>query len=1058
MKKFIYLTLLITALPLCLLARQRSISGKVTDKQDDTPLSGVTIFYVTSEGRNSPAGTTNTNGSYSISIPSNAVQLVFSYTSMESLTENIQGRSVIDVKMAKTQSQLSDVIVVGYGTQKKQNVTGAITVVGGKDIVKNSNSDVTNTLTGRAPGVRVAQFSSQPGKFDTQIDIRGFSYTAPQGQNIEGLQTGGPLIIVDGVQRDKQGFDRLDPNEIESISILKDATASIYGVKAANGVILVTTKKGTSGKAKVTYTMHVGKQFVGRYPELSNGIQYATLFDEKDINNQISNRNQITTPRYTKEQLADFASGKTPYNDYLRLIMKDNSDQQQHNVTITGGGDRLRYFISGGYFREGGLLTSNMEYGKKYNLRTSLDGELFKGLNFGVNIALINSISNAPNGAIWNTLKNAWQYDPTEPLYANNNPQYLFHSPLGNWDHPLAQISQDLSGYSLTNDKFLTSTWYLNYTIPFVSGLSTKLLYAYDNNYSFNRSFRKQYNQYTYNTATQTYSPIVHNTPSQLSEYFAQGKTNDLQFSINYQGHFADHNISLLGLYEEVYRQSNNHNAQTQFVIDAIDQLAAGDRSKDQIGSGYGESANRSYVGKFNYDWHNELLAEFGFRYDGSSSFPANSRWGFFPYGSVGWRLSEMPFFKGHVKFINNLKIRASLGKSGDDGIQGGSYQWLTGYTYPSTAGGSSAGSVFGSGFVRGVDFKNSANPDITWYTSTTTDIGLEASFLNGLISVEADVFRRDRDGLLGNRVSTIPATYGVNLPRVNLNQDRTQGYEFVLGHRNKIGDLNYNVSANITYARTQNRYVEETPANSDMDYWRNRTSGRYNDVVWGYKVNGQFQNYDEIHKAPIQDGAGNRSLLPGDLNYVDVNGDNVIDGKDMVVIARGGNKPAIYFGMNIDLSWKNIDFSMLIQGASMYSVSYNDQLGRPFYFTYANPVSIYADRWHRADIFDPNSEWIPGRFPSTGQRQNYKDINTFSTFDASYARVKSIELGYSLPQSLIGKLKLSRVRAFLNAYNLFTFTGNGLKFVDPEYTDDRLYSYNYPITYNVNFGLQVSF
>lgn len=1058
MKKLIYLMLLTAALPLCLSAQQKSISGKVTDSLN-APLPGVTIQVVNANGKPSGAGTTGSGGTYAVNVPANATQLIFSFVGMEPVTANIGGRNTINVIMSRSLSQLTDVVVVGYGTQRKQNITGAVTVVAGKDIVKNSNSDVTNTLTGRAPGVRVAQFSSQPGKFDTQIDIRGFSYTAPQSENIEGLQTGGPLIIVDGVQRDKQGFDRLDPNEIESISILKDATASIYGVKAANGVVLVTTKKGTTGKARVTYTAHVGKQYITRYPKLSNGYEYGSMYDEQQINNRISNREQITSTYFSPEQLEQLKSGEMPFHDYMKLIMNDNSDQQQHNITITGGTDKIRYFLSGGYFRESGLLKSNMEYGKKYNARASIDGELFKNLTFSTNIAFINSISNAPNAAVWSIVRNTWQVSPTQNIYANNNPDYLQQYTVGEqYNHPLALIDPNRSGYTLNNDKFVTSTFSLNYVVDALPGLSTKLLYAYDNNYIFNRNFRKQYFQYVYDPATQLYNPGAHNGPSQLGEYFGQGKTNDLQYSISYARKFGMHNVNVLALYEEIYRQSNSHNAQTQYVIDLIDELSAGDRTKDQVGSGFGESANRSYVGKITYDWNDEVMAEFGFRYDGSSSFPANSRWGFFPYGSAGYRLTKIPFIRDNIKVMNNLKIRASLGIAGDDGIAGGSYQWLTGYTYPSTQGGSNGGSVFGNTFVRGVDFKNSANPDITWYTSTTTDIGLEASFFKSRLNIEFDVFRRDREGLLGNRISTVPATFGVNLPRVNLNGDRTQGFELVIGHRNQIGDLNYNISGNVTYARTQNRYVEETPANSDYDFWRNRTSGRFNDIVWGYKVDGQFQSFDEIYAAPIHDGAGNRTLLPGDLRYQDLNGDNVIDGKDQVVISRGGNKPAIYFGMNIDLSWKNFDFSVLFQGASMYKVSYNDQLSRPFYFEWGNPVNIYADRWHRENIFDPNSKWIPGRFPSTGQRQNYKGTNTFTNFDASYLRVKSIEIGYSLPQSLMQRLHLNRTRIFLNGYNVLTFTGKGLNFIDPEYTDDRLYSYNYPLTYNMNLGFQLSF
>lgn len=1052
MKK-ILLLLLAWCLSVPLFAQDVPITGKVID-QSGEPLIGASVKVKGS----SQGVVTDTKGAFALKVADPKGTLTVSYIGYNMLDVDLKNNRTITVTLTAQQGSLDEVVVVAYGTQKRANLTGAVSTVVAKDLVKNSNNDVTNTLTGRAPGVRVAQLSSQPGKFDSQIDIRGFSYVDPN--DVEGNQQGGPLFIIDGVQRDKSGFDHLDPNEIESVSVLKDATAAIYGVKAANGVILVTTKKGKQGAIQVAYTMHLGKQFITKYPELSSAYQYATLFDEQQINNFISGNQQITPPQFTPQQIEDFRTGKTPSTDFLKAILNNSTSQQQHNVTVSGGNEKLRFFVSGGYFDEGGLLKTNIEYGKKYNFRTAVDGQLGKGLTFSINLGLNNVMSKSPNTAIWSLMKNAWSISPTQSLYSNGDTQYLnqfYNQPN---DNPLGQITENLAGYNKTNDKALTSTFSLNYELPFVEGLSIKGLFAYDNSYTFNRSFRKQFYQYQYDNTTQLQTPFSHQSPSQLNEYFGQGITNDLQLSLNYNHRFGKSNVSGLLIYEQIYRQGNSNNAQTQFVIDAIDQLSAGNRATDVVGSGYSQSGNRSYAGKFNYDYAGKYLAEFGFREDGSSYFPTKSRWGFFPYGSVGWRISEESFIKDKLKFVDNIKLRATYGKEGDDQAAANTFAYLTGYIYPSSGSGSLAGSVFGPGFVKGVDFKNAANANITWYTSTQTDIGLDFSLWNGKLTFEGDVFRRERSGLLGSPISNIPGTYGVNLPQVNLNGDRTQGFEIVLGHRSKIGAVDFSVSGNMSYARTQNRYIEQTPASSDADNYRNKSAYRYNDIVWGYKVAGQFQNFQQIYAAPIQDGAGNRSLLPGDLNYVDLNGDNVIDGKDQTVIARNGGKPAIYFGANFELGYKGFDFSMLVQGATMYSVSYLDQLSRPFYFQYANPVSIYADRWHRQDIFDPNSPWVPGRFPSTGQRQNYKDgvPNSFSTFDGSYVRIKSIELGYTFGKKLLGRLGINRFRVFANAYNLYTFTGKGLDFIDPESSGTRLYSYSYPITLNVNAGVQATF
>ena len=1025
---------------------QTKISGTVSDDTGNG-LPGITVKV---KGKTTGA-VTDPKGQYTLSAGGQDV-LVFTSLGFISQEVNVDNRTSINIRLASAGSTgLDEVIVVAYGTQKKGSVTGAISTVVNKDLVKVSNNDLTNALTGRAPGVRVQQLSSEPGKFDTQIDIRGFSYVNPnQGDNILQTQSGGPLFVVDGVQRDQAAFNRLDANEIESISVLKDATAAIYGVKAANGVILVTTKKGKAGGLQVNYTGQWGKQFITKYPALSTAAQYATLYDEMQINNQISNAQQITPPRFTQEQINDFRDGKATSTDFLGLILNKSSSQQQQDITISGGNEKTRYFLAGGFFNGGGLFTSDILAEKKYNLRSNIQTELFKGLSLGVNLSYINGYNNSTSEALWSILANTWRIDPTEKAYANDNPLYLAQFQDAQLRNPVAETYQDISGYSRNTDKFLTTTFDLTYQVPFVPGLSLKGLYAYDNQYSLGKSFHKKYFQYQYLFDADNqpyYNPSVYNAPSNLQEDYSQNVRKDAQFSINYQKVFGKHTVSGLALYEQIDRIYNSHSAYTQFIIDAVDQLAAGDHTTDKVNSGYSENTNRSYIGKLNYDFAGKYLAEFGFRYDGSSNFPANSRWGFFPYGSVGWRISEEPFLKDNVPAFDNLKLRGSYGKLGDDGAA--AFQFLTGYTYPNN------GYQFGTGWTSGLGFQNSPNLNLTWYTSTTADIGIEGSLWKGLLSFEVDVFRRNRQGLLAYRNSTIPGTYGVNLPQVNLNSDRTQGYELVLGHSSKVGALTYSVTANLTYTRTENRYVEQNPASSDNDYYRNSTQNRYNDIVWGYKALGQFQDYKDIYSSPIQDGAGNRTILPGDIKYQDITGDGIIDGRDQTVIGNAHQKPNFYYGTSIDLAYKGIDFSVLLQGTAKYSVYYTDQLSRPFY-NGANPISIFNDRWHREDIFDPASPWIPGKYPSSGERGNYA-TSSFWLRDASYFRIKSIAVGYSLPQTVTQRLHIYKLRVFAQGYNILTWS-KGLDFIDPEAPDNRLYGYNYPVTLNLNFGVQLTF
>ena len=1033
-----------------------SIRGKVVDSATGQSLVGVTVSL---EGTRIKT-TTRGDGSFSLPATGKKRVLLFTYVSYGTVRATVEGQEPLSIRLAPASGSLDQVIVVAYGTQKAVTVTGAITTVAPTDLIKNANQDVTNTLTGRAPGVRVAQLSSQPGIFDSQIDIRGFSFVDPN--DINGRQQGGPLFVIDGVPRDKGAFDHLDPNEIQSLSVLKDASAAIYGVQAANGVILVTTRKGSVKDVQIDFTSRIGDQKVTKYPSLASAYQYATMWDEQQVNNMISNKLQYTPPLYSLQTIEDYRTGKLPSVDWLKLLLRKHSPQQQYNLTASGGTGRMRFFLSGGYFDQKGLFTSGIDNSKKYNLRGVLTFQVTKDLTFDMNLGFNDVISNAPHDAIWDLVRASWRIFPGETVYSNGDPLYYRNFSASQQQNPLAVINQSVSGYDNNNNKALTSTFNLSYNIPFVKGLSAKALLAYDNNWNFDKNFARSWSQYAYDPATKTQKPTVFNAPSNLTNNYGTSLRNDLQLQLSYQNHFGKHNVAATGVYEQLYNKGNSFSAQTFYIVDIIDQLGAGvhgGANPDRVNSGFSESSRLAYIGKLNYDYAQKYLLEAGFRQDGSSFFPKNSRWGFFPYVLAGWRISEEPFLKYKFKAIDNIKIRGSIGRLGDDLAAANSFPaFLTGYTYPSTASGSLSGSVFNGSFVKGVDFKNVANQNITWYTSTTTNIGLDLSFWHEKLSFTGEVFRRDRDGLLATPIKAIPGSFGAVQVPLNINSDRTQGFELTIGHKNRIGEVEYNISGNVSFARTQNRHYEQGAPTNASDNYVNQKSNRYTDQIYGYKVVSQFKNFQEIFASPVQDGAGNRTLLPGDLKYADLTGDGIIDDKDQTYIAYGGAKPLMYFGLNIDVNWKGFDLSILFQGATMHSVIYQDQLSRPFYFSDSDPISAFFDRWHRADVTDPNSAWIPGRFPSTGQRTNYKGNNTFNTFDASYARLKSMEIGYTLPGKLLKKSGIKNLRIYGNAYNLLTITGKGLNFVDPEYTSQRLYSYNYPITLNTNLGLRLSF
>lgn len=1054
MKKIYYLLFAFCILSLWANAQNHIIEGTVIDSVTNKPIAGATVQLETANNIRINGTLTDAHGKYALDAKSPATDITFSYIGMKTIIQKIDNRLIIDVAMVGENSALNDVVIVAYGTQKRTDVTGAVTTVDAKDLVKSSEPDLTNQLTGRAPGVRVSQLSSQPGQFDSQIDIRGFNST--------------PLFVIDGVPRDLQTFQMLDPNEIASLSVLKDATSSIYGVEAANGVVLVTTKKGGNHPVEVNYTGQYGKQYITHYPEVANAYQYATLYDENQINAALKANQQRPALMYSQEQIEAYRTGQLPSTNWTKAILNSASQQNQQNVNVSGGSQKFQFFLSGGYFNQGGLLTTGMEAGKKYNLRGDVTAEIATGLKLDVNLGLIDNIQNEPSTDFGSSiLKTTWRMPPAYPVYSNNDPHYYIRIPNDPNDiNPVALSDPNASGYNYTNSQKFTSTFSLDYLVPFVKGLSARAMFAYDNNHNMNKHFTKEFSEYEYDSAAgaQVAFPGV-NGPSKLYQSYGESLRNDLQFQLNYARSFGKHNISVLALYEQLYNQSDGINGQGNYVIDALDQLSATDPTTAIVGSNYGVNSNKSYVGKLNYDYAGKYLLEAGFRDEGSSYFPSNSRWGFFPYVSAGWNIAQESFIKNNVTFINNLKLRASIGKEGDDQGAASSFPAFSeGYTYP---GGNSVfgtiaqyhGSVFGNTYVKGIGFKNSVNPNITWYTSTQANIGLDATLWNGKLTFSGDVFRRDRNGLLATPIIAIPGTYGVSLPPENINSDRTEGFEISLGTTGKIGNVTYTISPNMSFTRTEWLHYEQTsPLNATGNY-TGQLSHRWNDLLWGYKVIGQFQNYDQIYAAPIQDGKGNRTLLPGDYAFADLNHDGVINSADKTVIATGNAKPLIYFATNFNVHWKSFDLSVLVQGATMYHQNYIEQFATPFYFGDGDPISIFLDRWHQENIFDPNSPWVPGKLPPTGDGIGYNfSPNTKQVYDATYLRIKSVEIGYTFQGVALKKVGFKALRVFMNAYDLYTFTGHGLKFVDPESPASRDYGYNYPITMNVNIGAQVTF
>ncbi|WP_224996276.1 TonB-dependent receptor [Cesiribacter sp. SM1] len=1024
-----------------------TVSGRVTSSDDGSALPGVNIIIKgTSQGT-----TTDYDGKYTLKVPGGDVVLIYSFIGYLTQEVAVDSRSAIDVVLAPDDEQLKEVVVVGYGTQEKVTITGAVANIRGSELLQTKNENPQNMLTGRVAGVRVWQRSAEPGTFNNNMDIRGL---------------GAPLVVIDGIPRSMADFQRLNPYDIEEVSVLKDASAAIYGVRAANGVVLVTTKTGTKGKTIVSYTGSYTLQRPTGMPRLADPFQTMTLYNERSMNN--INGGSII---YQEEDFEAFRSGERRATDWNSLLIADYSPQTQHDLSITGGNDKTQYYIGGGYlFQEGIFKSGDLNY-NKINLRSNITTELTRGLSFNLNLSGVVDQRNTPYSSSVDIIRNYWRQGVLFPAYADPENTMLNYEGLDLEENTVAKMTADVSGYRKYRQKYFQSSAALNFDFSSVSnlldGLSAKALISYDYRNDDNNIFRREYYQYAYNSLTDSYDSKLYNSssPSQLRrELFARQQVLG-QFLLNYNHLFGrNHNVTGLLGWESQNRRGDNFYAQRDLAF-AMDYLVGGVNENQVSGMQPGiddlyEVANSAVFGRANYTFADRYIAEFQFRYDGSSKFVQNNQWGFFPSGSIGWRLSEEPFFNSAsaLSFVDQLKLRASYGVMADDGAL--NYDWYPGYLYPATSGNAENGyyNQYAPGYMFGGEFVNGVslivpNERITWWTAHTFNIGADFEGWNGLFGFAIDYFDRRREGLFANRTGEVPTVVGTGAPRENLNSDRQFGIDLELSHRNTIGELSYRVTAIGTITRRKHLDAAQNgPYGNSYDRWRNdNLNNRYQGVQFGYESAGRYENWEDIWSYPIYK---ERDILPGDYKYLDWNGDGEISGLDEHPFAYD-QTPWMNFSLGYDASYKNIDLSFLFQGTAMGSMQYREPLYSIWGTNGGGTLEQYLDRWHPvdplADPYNPETEWVSGYYGFTGRYPI--ESSEFNRVSTAYLRLKSIELGYTIPKK-IRALSSMNLRLFANAYNVFTLTG--VKFVDPEHPDDdlgRLYPLNK--TYTVGFSAQ---
>lgn len=1017
------------------------ISGVVLNEEGE-PISGA---IVRQRDLKTNATITDVDGHFILSIPQRSA-IEIDYLGYKSKFVNINTQTFIAIALELTDQLLDEVLVVGYGIHNKVNLTGSIIQVSGEKVKNTYRPNMTNVLAGLLPGVKTQQLSGRPGEDGSLFNIRGF---------------GNALIIVDGVERP---FAQIDPNEIEAISVIKDASAAVYGYRGANGVILITTKNGTSEKLKLAYNFNFGMQSPTYHFKMMDAVQYMTYLNEASLN-------EFGAPIYTSTDIELVRNGNHPYygsTDWNEALLNAYAPIQQHNLNLSGGNRETKYFLSLGYLNQDGIIKTKDNF-KRYNFRTNLSTKLLDNFNAGIQIGVRSERKDAPvavsdEGSAFDdkfsfgTFKALVNALPIYNIYSKYYPGY-YGTVQPSVRNPLASVDRDLVGTDVRTNDVVNGTFTLKYDAPFLKGLSLNVLMAYDKYNLTSKTIRKSYSEYNdtkYNAINPENGFRIWQSKSLVTEYNNQSELITQQYSINYSNIFKGHELAALLLWEVRNQHAHWFKAEGEFDIDEIPELNASNMGSDK---NWGQTENvgawAGLVGRFNYSFQGKYLAELGFRYDGSYKYAKSERWKLFPAISTGWRISEESFIKENISFVNNMKLRASYGILGDDEMSvAGDY--LPGYVFPSewfVVGRDEDGN---DQIITASRDKGWINTSSSWYTSTIRNAGLEMILWNGLLNMEVDWFYRTRKGLPSSMKNSLPSSVGAELPQKNINSDSNVGFELVLGSVYKTGDFMFNMKANVSYSRHKYLYVEMAEKGNRYELWK--TQGqvpyRWSNIGWGYKAIGQFQSYEEIIGSPIQDGNGNLTLMPGDIKYEDYNGDGIIDENDQQPIGRG-NVPDLFFGLDLSVFWKGFDISCILQGASNYV--YSLQYRSPF-FANGNGYLMYEDRWRRADLDDWNSEWIPGRFPAlrSSNPESNKWESTFWNQNTSYLRLKSIDLGYTIPRKYTSKYKVEKLRVFMNAYNLFTFKSQKLKGVDPE--GESTYGLYYPQMKTISCGVNIEF
>ncbi|WP_460544714.1 SusC/RagA family TonB-linked outer membrane protein [Echinicola sediminis] len=1001
---------------------QQQINGRVLD-ESGLGLPGASVLVIgTSNGT-----VTDLDGNFKLTITSENPVLKVSFIGYESQEIALDGRSTIEVKLFQDMQSLGEVVVVGYGEQKKATLTGSVSQVEGRELQNSPQPNVSNSLAGRFSGIIANNRGGEPGYDGSSFSIRGLATT---GNN-------DVLVVIDGVPGQIGGLERLNPNDIESVSVLKDASAAIYGSRAANGVILVTTKRGKEGKPTISYSFNQGFSSPTRLPEMADAETYGQIRNEiAYYNNPGGGLNQV----YSEDELSMFANGSDPLNypntDWAAAALNKVALQNQHNLSVRGGSEAVNYFVSLGKTGQDGLYKNGATRYDQYSFRTNIDADINDRLTVGLSLSGRKEDRQFPTSSAGSIFRSIYRAYPTvAAVYPNGLPSSGIEN-----SNPV-MMATDQGGLTQNPKYVFNGILKGSYELPFLEGLSVDGFFSIDESSNRNRTFSTPYTLYNYNAGSEAYSPVVvGGGPDQQAtlseEHYSQSMTVS-NIKLNFKQYFGDHFVDAFIGYEQSENRTHTMGAsRLHFPTTETPELSQGGAAAsdyDNWGSSYNYT-RKSYISRVAYNFQEKYLAEVQMRVDGSSNFPSGERYGFFPSISAGYRVSEEGWFRDNVGFFDDLKLRASYGKLGNDNV--GQFQYYDNYSFNNRY-------VIGNEVVTGIDLTRLGNPNITWEVATKTDIGFNAVWLQHF-TTEFIYFQQDRSKILTTRNASIPGTSGIVnpyggetlVPAENIGEVKSHGVEATLGYEHS-GEFSYGVSGNFTYAKNELVFIDEAPG--VLDY--QRQTGRPLNTYLLYNAIGIFRTQEDLDNYPHVPGA-----QLGDLIYEDYNNDGEITADDMVR-SQYGNIPQVTFGLTMHAAYKNWDFSAVVSGQSQVN-----QYVLPESGTVGNFYSSWADnRW--------SPENTGGSFPRVSERSSsavsgglYR--NNFWLNDATFARLKNIQIGYNLPQSFLDRFSIGSLRVYANAFNLLTITG--VKDYDPEGSSES--GQFYPQQKIINLGLNIQF